>query len=1137
MNFYIPPILRCSNFVPIALFFAFTSVSMKTFAQRITFTNKEATLKQILKEVESQTDFNVFYDAEELKVAKPVNARFNKETLEEVLKFSFANQPLDYTIKNKTIVVKPKKEIRKSSRIIGITGTITDGNGIPIQGVSVRIKGTQIATASDQHGKYKLNVLDEKAVLLFQYLGFTSYEKVVMNNTIINVVLKEESTALDGVVVVGYGTVKKGDLTGSVGEVNMKDLAKAPVATMEQALAGRIAGVQVSSDEGQPGGGMNIVIRGGNSLTQSNSPLYVIDGFPVEDAISSVLNPKDIESVTVLKDASATAIYGSRGANGVIVVETKKGKIGLPVLSYDGSIGFQDVTNKMDLMSAYDFVKYQLEINPAIATSTYLTGPNRVLDDYHQIKPIDWQDKMFSLAPLQIHNLSLSGGTDQTKYSISGSIFDQEGVIVNSGYNRYQGRFLLDQRISKKLRLFVNLNTSSEKSYGQPVSSSRSTSGQAYSTYLMYQIWGYRPIPTEGTDLEENPIDESANDSRFNPYLSAKNEIRKQTTSTLFANARINYSISKNFDLAIRGGVNNRTLLNESFYNELTSRGYPFPDNTRGVNGSIYNTYLNTWVNENILTYKNQINKNNFLDVVGGVTFQSNKYKRNGYEAQRVPNPELGISGLDQGELTSLASLDSENTLVSFLSRVNYNYKSKYLFTASFRADASSKFAKGHKWGYFPSAAFAWNMGKEDFMKSSDFISDAKFRVSYGITGNNRVTDFPYLSSLTMPYNNYYSYNNEIPSNGILPTTYGNEDLKWESTAQVDIGYDISFFKNRVNLVVDLYRKNTNDLLLNAVVPYSTGYGKILKNIGKVRNQGIELSLSTVNVKTKNFEWSSDFNIAFNNNKILELAEGQQTLISSVNFPASYTEAQLFLAKVGGPAATFFGYEWLGNYQVEDFDVLSGGTYQLKSNVASNGTPRQNIKPGDIKYKDFNADGIVNDKDRVYIGRAIPIHIGGFNNNFTYKSLSLNVFFQWSYGNDIFNANRDMFEGNAYNRSNLNQYATYVDRWTPENPGNKYFRPGGQGPTGMFSSRLIEDGSYLRLKTVSLSYRLPEQINKKLKLKSIETYLSAQNLHTWTNYSGMDPEVSVQNSTLTPGYDYSAYPREKAITFGIKVSL
>jgi TonB-linked SusC/RagA family outer membrane protein len=1123
--------------IVLIVFVAIVQVNASSYAQTITLSQNNISLVDLFREIKKQTGYNVLCNGQILKETPGIKVNFKNATLTVALDQTLSPNGLNYTIENKTIVVKkaesfPNKEIRQTE----IKGKVVDRNNIPIPGVSVRIKGSATGTVTNIEGDFTIRGAKQADVLIFSYLGYQITERKVGTDKNIKVVMIDQASSLDEVVVVGYGAVNRSDLTGSVGEVKMDDLKKAPVATFEQALAGRIAGVQVSSNDGQPGSGMNIVIRGGNSLTQQNSPLYVVDGFPMEESVSSILNPSDIESINILKDASATAIYGARGANGVIIIETKKGKTGKPVLGYEGSLGFNNVTRKMDLMNPYEFVKYQLEINPAIAENAYLTVPGRNLDDYKTTPAIDWQDKMFETGSVQIHNLALTGGTADTKYVVSGSIFDQKGVVVNSGYNRYQGRMLLEQRLSNKAKASFNINVGNETNFGVSPSSSRSSSSQVYSTYLMYQVWGARPVNT-GLNIEDELIDPDANDARFNPYISALNEIRTRTTNTLLANAKIDYAISNKFTFTVRGGISKNAVRSEEFYNAQTSRGYPFPDNNLGINGSTYNAETNSWLNENLLTYNHKINKNNKIDVLGGFTMQKVLNRRSGYLAKNVPNPDLGVSGIDEGEISTLTSSLSDYTQVSLLSRVNYNYKSKYLFTASMRADASSKFAESNRWGYFPSAAFAWNMIKESFMKKLSFVSNSKLRLSYGITGNNRVGDFSYLSSVSFPYSFYYSFNNQTPQQGALLNNYGNYDLRWESTAQTDIGYDLSLLKNRISLTVDVYKKITSDLLLNANVPYSTGYTKILKNIGRVKNQGLEIALNTVNIKTKTFEWSSDFNISFNSNKILALADDQESMISTVGFPAPYSTAQLYLAKVGGPAAVFYGYKWLGNYQVEDFDLQSNGSYLLKPEVPGNGNARGNIKPGDIKYDDINSDGIVNEKDRVIIGRALPRHIGGFNNNLSYKGLALNVFFQWSYGNDIFNANRDMFEGNAFTRSNLNQYASYENRWTMENPNNQYYRFGGQGPAGRFSSRTIEDGSFLRLKTVSLSYNLSSRFISKLKIKSVNLFATVQNLYTWTKYSGMDPEVSVANSILTPGFDYSAYPRERTLVFGIKASL
>lgn len=1114
---------------------AFMQVSASSYAQSVNIKANNISLKALFKEIRKQTGYGFLYQEEDIKDTKNVNVNFVNETLEKTLAASLANQPITYSIEKNLVVVKRKANVlaKEQAKALTVQGKVTDESGSPLVGVGVKVKNTNTATITDANGNYKLTINANTAVLVFSYIGYVTQERSISGNATINILLKQQQTDLDQVVVIGYGEVAKRDLTGSVGNVKMNDLQKAPVATFEQALAGRVAGVQVSSGDSQPGSGMDIVIRGGNSLTQTNAPLYVIDGFPVEESLSPVLNPSDIESISILKDASATAIYGSRGANGVVIIETKKGKVGQPVVDYQSSLGINSVTKKMELMNPYEFVRYQLEINPSQAEYNYLTQPGKTLDEYKNEQTIDWQGKMFNSRLVQQHNVSVTGGTGDTKYVASGSYFDQGGVIINSGYKRYQGRLMLDQRLNKKIKLLLNINAGSEQNYGGIASSARSSSSQAYSTYLMYQVWGARPVTT-GFDLEEEPIDPEANDARFNPYISALNEYRQRVNNTILANGKINYNITKTLELAVSGGINNSTVKNQEFYNSKTSKGYPFPDNVLGVNGAISNSQLTSLLNENILTYRKKFDKNNNMNIVGGFTVQKVTTQRDGYQSKNVPNEDLGINGIDEGEMSSLTSYKSLFTLVSFLGRINYNYKSKYLFTASFRADASSKFAENHRWGYFPSGAFAWNISKESFMKSLKFISDAKFRASYGVTGNNRVGDFSYLSSISFPYNSYYSFNNQTPKQGAILNNYGNTDLKWESTGQFDLGLDLSLFKNRFGLTVDAYRKTTSDLLLKANVPYSTGYTSIFKNIGKVRNQGIEFTLNSTNIKSGGFQWTSDFNIAFNNNKILALADDQESMISTIPFPAPYSTSELYLAQVGGPAAVFYGYKWVGNYQISDFNIQPDGSYKLKNTVPSNGG--SNIQPGDIKYDDINGDGIVNEKDRVVLGTALPKHIGGFNNNFTYKNLSLNVFFQWSYGNSIYNANRDMFEGNQFLRFGLNQYATYANRWTPDNPNNEYYRAGGQGPTGRFSSRTIEDGSFLRLKTISLSYSLPTPLLSKIKIKSASVFVTGQNLHTWTKYSGMDPEVAVASTILTPGFDWSAYPRERTLVFGIKTS-
>ena len=1014
-----------------------------------------------------------------------------------------------------------------------VEGKVTNPGKQPIAGAVVLVKGTTRGTTTLGDGSYSIQA-SARDVLVFSLLGYAEQEVAVNNRTRIDVTLEESASAIDEVVIeIGYGGQARKDITGTLSSVKMEDLVKAPVMNFDQALQGRLAGVSVSSSDGQPGAEMDIVIRGANSLTQSNAPLYVIDGFPIEDFSNAAINSADIASITVLKDASATAIYGARGANGVIIIETKKGVEGKPVITYSGTYGFQTVTKKMDMMDAYDFVMYQIERQPS-SVDTYLNNLDRTLEDYKRMgQGIDWQDKLFRNAAIHMHNLSMTGGTKQTKYAVSLSMADQKGVILNSGYEKYQGRISLTQQLNKNAKVTVNASYMGDKTYGQ-TSSSALTTSNAYASYLMYRTWAYRPVITNVNSEEELFDDyfDGNNSSTMNPILSSKNEDKVTRKQTFISNAKLDYNLHKNLRLSISGGYSRFLTEATEFNNSKTYKGYQTLTNSKGVNGSVLNTNRTDWMNENMLTYKKDWkNGRHKLNAVAGFTMQGSSQRRFGYSSMQIPNESLGISGIDDGLPDSMTALLTENYLMSWLGRINYSFRSRYMFTVSFRADGSSKFSPDNRWGYFPSGA--WRLGEEKFMRRLRFIDDAKLRISYGVTGNNRIGDYSVHPSLTL--SDYYSFNNGQPADAIVTSSLGNQDLIWESTEQVDAGLDLRLFKNRISLTVDWYQKKTRDLLLNANLPYSSGYRSVYKNIGKVRNRGLEISLSTVNVKTRRFEWSSDFNISFNRSRVLALSEGEENYLSKISFTGDFNSTYLYLAKVGQPVAQFYGIEWAGVYGYEDFDQDAAGNYTLKKGVATNGNDRSSIQPGDIKYVDQNGDGVVNDQDMVVIGRCEPIHMGGFNNNFTYKNLSLNVFFQWRYGSDVMNANRIIFEGNYANKS-INQYKSYVDRWSPTNTDSKNFRVGGRGPAGVYSSRTIEDGSFLRLKTLQLSYTLPKKFTRKIHLNQVQVFIAGQNLWTWTSYSGLDPEVSTRNSALTPNFDYSAYARNRIYTAGIKVT-
>ncbi|WP_018626215.1 SusC/RagA family TonB-linked outer membrane protein [Niabella aurantiaca] len=1027
--------------------------------------------------------------------------------------------------------------VKKSMAQAVISGKVTSAAGQqPLAGATVILKGTAIGTHTDAAGAYSIQVPQGGGTLVFSFTGFEMQEVVPGSRTVINVSLTATESQLNEVVVIGYGETRRKDLTGSVGSVKMADLQKAPVRSFEEALAGRVAGVTASSDDGQPGASVNIVIRGNNSLTQDNSPLYVVDGFPMENPDNNAINPAEIESIEVLKDASSTAIYGARAANGVILITTKKGKIGKPVVNFNAYYGFQQYTKTMELMSPYEYIKYVSERNPAYADSTYLTE-GKTIEDYRNIKGIDLQDSLLGARPFRNYFLSLMGGSNATKYSVSVSAFNQDGIIVNSGYDRYQGRLRLDQKVNKHLNTGINVNYSYLNQFG----TSPSLGGNGFfSGNLLYSVWAFRPVRRNHMDeAEENLEDEEflAVLSGFDPLKTAKNEWRKRISEVLTANAYADYSFARYFKLRLTGGLTKTKGRRETFNNTQTPLGSPLTKSGKdnGVSGSVIYNSLTSWVSENTLTFDRMLSAASKLNVLAGFTMQGTRISSYGAAANHIPNESLGISGIDEGIPVSITSTSSEYTLASFLGRVNYAYRSKYLLTGSLRADGSSKFAVQNRWSYFPSGAAAWRLSEEPFMKGAGFISDAKIRVSYGTTGNNRVSDFAYLSRVILPPTGGYSYNN-TPENAAVLSELGNVNLKWETTAQSDIGLDLELFKGRIALAADVYRKITSNLLLDAAVPGSIGFTTALKNIGKVRNQGLELTLGTKNIVRKDFSWSSDFNISFNRNRVLALSDGETDRKTTAAWNTLTSSVPLYIAEVGKPIALFYGYIWEGNYQLSDFDQDNAGAYKLKAGLPSYGAANA-IQPGNIRYKDTNGDGVINADDATVIGDPNPDFTGGFSNNLSYKNFDLNIFFNFSVGGDVFNANRIIFEGGGYNNGQ-NMYASYADRWTIDNPGNKYFRAGGGGPDNLtYSSRLVEDGSYLKLKTVQLGYNFSPQLIRKMNLSACRLYVSAQNLYTWTKYEGFDPEVSkFGSSALRPAFDYSVYPYARTITFGLNVS-
>ncbi len=1014
-----------------------------------------------------------------------------------------------------------------------INGKVVNSNGSPIEAVTVKLEGSNITVQTNKKGEFVISTDLAHGKLKFNSLGYEPQTYDLNGKTTVQIRLVESSSMLEDVVVIGYGEQKRSDLTGSIGSVKMNDLQKAPVKSFDEALAGRVAGVQVTSSEGQPGSNIDIVIRGIGSITQNTGPLYVIDGMPVENPNDgnaaanpiNALDPADIESIDILKDASATAIYGARGGNGVVIVTTKRGKLSAPKVGYNTYYGFQNSSRRQKVLKPYDFVKLQWDIDPVRTKGLYLQGGEVDIEDYKLLDGINWENQVMRVAPMSNHHLSLSGGTPQTKYSASLSRINQEGIILNSGFGRTQGRLTLDQQVNKKLKVGLDANYSNYKNYGTPTS----TSNYNHELNLLFSVWAFRPVSVTNTNLLEEGLDpeiEQSQEHRFNPIMTTQNELRENYGTTFTVNGYGEYEILKSLKYKLSGTYYKGNRRYDTYNGANSRTGHEFTNSQ--LNGSRSFIESDRWYVSNQLTFTKTLAKKHYINAMAAFTAERASSLTFGASAIRLQNENLGLSGLDEGEPSSITSTTSAATMASFMGRAMYSYDSRYMLTITSRMDGSSRLLGDNIYGFFPSLAGAWRINNEKFMKDLNWMSNAKLRASWGRTGNNAVGNFAAHAALQSQNTSGYSFGGNI-IRGVIPTSLGNADLRWETSEQTDLGLDLGFFNERISLVLDVYRKKSIDLLMNAGMSPSTGFSTSIKNIGKIQNDGLEITLGFVPIK-KAFTWSSDFNISFNRNKVLALVDNQTARLTAMGWGDDWRTVPGYIAKIGQPVSQFYGLLWDGVYGYDDFD-FDGANYTLKPTITTNGTTT--VQPGHIKYKDLNGDRIINDDDKVVIGNPLPKHFGGWSNNFAYKGFDLNVFLQWSYGNDVMNANRIIMESGY--KYNTNQFESYKDRWSPSNPEGTL--PAAKGVIyKTYSSRVVEDASFLRLKTVAFGYNIPSEYLNKIKIAQARIYFSAQNLHTWTNYSGYDPEVSVRNSALTSGFDYSAYPRAKTYTFGLNVT-
>ena len=1017
---------------------------------------------------------------------------------------------------------------------ITVTGTVVDETQMPILGANVVVKGeTTTGVITDFDGNFTITVKDQSAVLIFSFIGYNTQEVTVGTQTVINVVLKEDAILLNEVVAIGYATVKKSDLTGSVEKVDMDEMNKTTVTSFDQALGGRVAGVQVVSGSGQPGEEANIVIRGSNTISDvaDGNPLYVIDGFATEDANAASINPNDIESIDILKDASATAIYGARGANGVVIITTKRGQESAPRITYDGYLAFQTRPKFLDLLQGRDFVELQQEIlSDSDMKKTYFTydealGRHQTIEDYNNRVSTNWQDRVFQSAPMTNHHVSIVGGNVKTKYSASLSYLNQQGTIIESSFESLKARVTLDQQLTDKVKFGASVNFANNISTG----SAPSEGGGQSTQYFLYQVLAYRPVKYKSTDDLEEVIDNNGGTYPYNPVKTIENTFAKLRKRQLSLNTYLNWNINKDLMFKATFAYTWRQDRTRNFYNSDTYYGDPTYSASQ-TNGSFNFKEWNSWSNEYTLNYKKKVKSHNYNAMVGA-SLSSQQISNLGAKSVMIPWDEIGFWGIDAGSAQSVASDNVTNNMMSFFTRFNYDWKSRYLITATMRADGSSKFIE-NKWGYFPSASFAWRISDEPFMlKSNSWLYSLKLRVGWGATGNN-ATQYNYPSHQLYSGNLNYAFSNAM-SPGIYMYQIANKDLKWETTYQTNIGIDFGIMGNRINGSIDIYNKDTKDLLLYADVPASIGFTQVQQNIGSINNRGLEITLNSTNLpggKNK-LEWKTSFNISFNKNKITALSDGQLSRMAGIRYPSI---DNLYICKVGEPLSEMYGYVYDGVYQYEDFNEVSPGVYVLKPEIPNNTNERSAIQPGDPKLKDLNGDGKVTVEDQTVIGHGLPIHTGGLTNSFAWKNFDLSIFLQWSYGNDVINYNRVKLE--SLSERHINQLSTVKDHWTPENPTN-YLWAVGRGLTNIHTNREVEDASFLRLKNIQMGYNFPIKALKGTGLSSLRVYFSAQNLFTWTKYTGYDPEVSTRNSAMTRGFDYSAYPRATTYTLGVKLGL
>lgn len=1014
----------------------------------------------------------------------------------------------------------------------------------PLAGVSVIEKGTGNGTISDAQGNFTLRVA-KKSVIVFNHVGFAVMEMPVDDRSSLNVSLITDAQQLQDIVVVGYGNQRKRNLTGSIANIAAKDLIPGPASSFDQMLQGKVAGAQITQTSGAPGGNVNIVIRGISSITGGNSPLYVIDGYAIgtggggSDLTTfssssytpsgiasssgtnrinplSTINPADIESIQILKDASATAIYGSRGANGVVIITTKRGKSGKPVISLEHSSGLQEIRKTLDVLNPRQYAEFVANgrDNAWVYAGGKATDPNNIRSTNTQVKPefrnpdslplkgTDWQDLIFRKALVQNYQLSVNGGGKDVSYYLSGGYFNQNGIIIGSDFKKFNVRSNIDARLSEKLK--VGVSFSGSYSYGN---FARAEGDLQFRGLIINAVARDPSIPVY--DKNGDYYSEFSNPTGIpaeHPLLIASEFSDKRNASNVFVNNYIEYEFIKGLTLKTSIGVNYSTgttnLWKSSKIGIATTRTGPA---TAGV--SEYKS-LN-WLNENTLTYRRIFGEKHEVDAVAGYTIQKNADAVVQVGASDFPTDEVPY--VSAGNVSYGNNYKSEWSMLSYLARVNYTYNGKYLLTATIRRDGSSRFGANNRWGTFPSFSAGYRLSDEPFMQSAKFISDLKVRGSWGISGNNLISN--YASQGLLGVSRYVS-NGQILS-GVVPTSLSNNDLTWEQSVQTDLGIDLALFNSRISLTADVYRTLKKDLLLNVTLPGASGFGSSTQNIGEVENRGLELGINSDNIRGKNFQWHTGFNISVNRNKVLSLNSGAVRIANS----------DFQVTQVGLPISSFYLLKVIGIFQSAD-------------EIAKSPVQNPRVVPGDLKFEDADHDGKITTADRTIVGNPWPDFTWGFDNKFSYKNLSLSVSMNGTQGNSVFFSGGGVVLNDA---GVQNQLAIVADRWKSTSyPGNGIVQRAIRNDYAFGisnTSRYLFDGSFIKVRNINLSYSFTTPFISRLKLQSLSVYADASNVFVFTDYPSFDPEGSTSGDNISKsGLDFFSYPNPRIFSLGLRVA-